>query len=103
MDWNLPGSSAHGISQTRMLGNGLPFPSPGDLPLEMEPGSPALQVDSLLTEPSGKLDGHSIISLYRVREWLLPTPNFSFGLHVHQWPAVALLYMFLTQESRLLK
>ena len=32
--------------------NGLPFPSPGDLPnLVMEPGSPALQADSLPTEP----------------------------------------------------
>ena len=29
----------------------LPFPSPGDLPgLGIEPGSPALQADSLLTE-----------------------------------------------------
>ena len=31
--------------------SGLPFPSPGDLPnLGIEPGSPALQADSLLTE-----------------------------------------------------
>ena len=31
--------------------SGLPFPSPGDLPNpELEPGSPALQVDSLPTE-----------------------------------------------------
>ena len=31
--------------------NGLPFPSPEDLPDPgIEPGSPALQVDSLLTE-----------------------------------------------------
>ena len=30
----------------------LPFPSPGDLPNpETEPGSPALQADSLLSEP----------------------------------------------------
>ena len=35
--------------------SGLPFPSPEDLPdLGMEPGSPALLVDSLLPE-SGKL------------------------------------------------
>ena len=35
--------------------SGLPFPSPGDL-LDpgMEPGSPALQEDSLLSEPPGK-------------------------------------------------
>ena len=31
--------------------SGLPFPSPGDLPDPgMEPGSPALQADSLLTK-----------------------------------------------------
>ena len=32
--------------------SGLPFPSPGDLPDPgIEPGSPALQADSLPTEP----------------------------------------------------
>ena len=36
--------------------SGLPFPSPGDLPdPEIKPGSPALQADSLLSEPTGKL------------------------------------------------
>jgi len=35
--------------------SGLPFPSPGDLPdLGIEHGSPALQEDSLPTEPPGK-------------------------------------------------
>ena len=35
--------------------SGLPFPSPGDLPHRgIEPRSPALQADSLLTEPRGK-------------------------------------------------
>ena len=35
--------------------SGLPFPSPGDLPnLGMEPGSPTLQADALLSEPPGK-------------------------------------------------
>ena len=35
--------------------SGLPFPSPGDLPNpEIEPGSPALQADTLPSEPSGK-------------------------------------------------
>ena len=33
-------------------GSGLPFPSPGDLPNPgIEPGSPALQTDALLSEP----------------------------------------------------
>ena len=35
--------------------SGLPFPSPGELPNPgIEPRSPALQVDSLLSEPPGK-------------------------------------------------
>ena len=33
----------------------LPFPSPGDLPNPgIQPGSPSLQADSLLSEPPGK-------------------------------------------------
>ena len=36
--------------------NGLPFPSPGDLPDPgIEPGSPAFQADTLTSEPPGKL------------------------------------------------
>ena len=36
--------------------SGLPFPSPGDIPNPgIEPGSPALQADSLPSEPPGKL------------------------------------------------
>ena len=35
--------------------SGLPFPSPGDLPDPgIKPRSPALQADSLLSEPRGK-------------------------------------------------
>ena len=35
--------------------NGLPFPSPGDLPDPgIEPRSPALQADTLISEPPGK-------------------------------------------------
>ena len=41
--------------------SGLPFPSPGDLSdLGMEPGSPALQADSLPSEPAGKPTLHSL-------------------------------------------
>ena len=39
--------------------SGLPFPSLGDLPdLGIEPRSPALQADSLPSEPSGKPSNH---------------------------------------------
>ena len=43
-----------GFSKQRYW-SGLPFPSPGDLPNPgVEPGSPALQADSLLTELPGE-------------------------------------------------
>ena len=41
--------------------SGLPFPSPGDLPdLGIEPRSPALQADSLLTELHGKMNSYLV-------------------------------------------
>ena len=54
MDCSPPGSSVHGIFQARDW-SGLPFPSPGHLPNPgIEPGSPALQADVLLSELPGK-------------------------------------------------
>ena len=45
--------------------SGLPFPSPGDLPNpEIESGSPALQADSLLSEPPGKPPTYPASFLY---------------------------------------
>ena len=39
--------------------SGLPFPSPGNLPDPgIKPGSPALQADSLPSEPAGSLRNH---------------------------------------------
>ena len=55
MDCTLLSSSVHGNLQAKEYWSGLPIPSPGDLP---NPGikrrSPALQADSLPTEPAGK-------------------------------------------------
>ena len=54
MDCSPPDSSVHGILQVRIL-EWVAIPSPGDLPDPgIEPGSPALQADSLPTELSGK-------------------------------------------------
>ena len=51
---NPPGSSAHGILPARVL-EWVAIPSPGDLPDPgIEPGSPALQADSLPSEPPGE-------------------------------------------------
>ena len=55
MDGSLPGSSVHGSSR-QAYWSGLPFPSPGTLPdPRSEPGSPALQADSIQSEPQGNL------------------------------------------------
>ena len=49
-----PGSCNHGISQQEYC-DGVPFPPSGDLPdPETEPRSPALQANSLPSEPPGK-------------------------------------------------
>ena len=54
VDYSPPGSSVHGILQARIWSE-LPFPSPGDLPDPgIEPWSPALQADTLLSEAPGK-------------------------------------------------
>ena len=55
-----PWTVAHQASQSMGFSrqeywSGLPFPSPGDLPDPgIEPGSPALQADTLPSEPPGK-------------------------------------------------
>ena len=57
MDCRPPGSSVHEILQARILelDEGLPLPSPGHLlDPRIEPGSPTLWTDSLLSEPPGK-------------------------------------------------
>ena len=51
--------------------SGLPFPSPGGLPdPEIEPRSPALQADSLLSEPPGK--PYCLDNLKTERIWFKP-------------------------------
>ena len=65
--------------------SGSPFPSPGDLPnLGVEPGSPALQADSLPSEPPEVVVGGGVIpaSLH------LPLASFQSPLHLndsHSW------------------
>ena len=57
MDGSLPGSSVQGFPRQEYW-SGLPFPSPGDLSDPwIEPGTPALQVDSLPFEPPGNHGG----------------------------------------------
>ena len=62
MDSCLSGSSVHGISQARIL-DGLPFPSPGDLPNPgIEPSAPEL-ADSLPSHLGSLVEfRHSVMS-----------------------------------------
>ena len=54
MDCSPPGFSVHGFSRQEYW-SGFPFPSPRKLPNPgIEPGSPALQADSLSSELPGK-------------------------------------------------
>ena len=65
MDCSPPGSSVHGILQTRILRVRLPCPSLGDLPNPgIEPVSPAWQADSLPPSHLGS-----------PRSWSLPLLN----------------------------
>ena len=49
--------------------SGLPFPSPGDLPNPgIEPGSPALKVDALTSEPPGKPNTKGALVLEKTLE-----------------------------------
>ena len=55
MDCGPPGSSVHGILQARILEWVAMLSPPRNLPNPgVQPKSPALQTDSLLTEPPGK-------------------------------------------------
>ena len=48
--------------------NGLPLPSPGDLPDPgIDPGSLALQTDALPSEPLGKLYGTVYVKFYNIQ------------------------------------
>ena len=54
MDYSPPGSSVQGVLQARIL-EWVAIPFSRDLPDSgIEPGSPALQVESLPSEPPGK-------------------------------------------------
>ena len=64
MNYSLPGSSVHGISQGRIL-EWVAFPSPGHLPKpEIKPTSPALTDGFFTTEPQGKPQDQSFIHFF---------------------------------------
>ena len=63
--------------------SGLPFPSPGDLPDPgIEPRSPALQADTLPSEPNQSSIVWSLLAL----GLMLLLPSASPPLHLTPWP-----------------
>ena len=65
--------------------SGLPFSSLGDLPNPgIEPQSPALQVDSLLSEPSGKLKLFSILTPNTICWFPYYLHDLSIWCHMHE-------------------
>ena len=60
MDCSLPGSSPHGIFQARILEWAAMPSSRGSFHTGIEPRSPALQVDSLPSEPPRTSDGQKL-------------------------------------------
>ena len=58
MDYSPPGSSVHGILQARILEYVFISFSRGSSPPRIEPRSPALEADFLLSEARGKPKGY---------------------------------------------
>ena len=96
MDSSPPGSSVHGISQARIL-EGLPFPSPGNLPdLGIKPKSPALKGRFFTTENTRAVQSN-YTPVLKTKIHLLFTCFIVFWLHqleVDAWVLGALNLQF---------
>ena len=79
MDCSPPGSSVHGILQARIL-EWVAIPFSRDLPnREIEPKFPALQANSLPSEPPGKSKNTGAGNL-SLLQWIFPTQELNQGL-----------------------
>ena len=68
--------------------SGLPCPSPGDLPYPgIEPRSPTLQVDSLVSEPPGKSRFH--------RQLLIANVIMTLSIIINMWAYISYLNMWM--------
>ena len=84
------GSSVHGDSAGK--NTSLPCPLPGDLPNPgIKPRSPALQADSLPSEPLGKPKNTGVGSL-SLLQWIFPTQELNQGLLHCRWILYQLNY-----------
>ena len=92
MDCSLPDSSVHGILQVRIL-EWVAMTSPGDLPDPgINPRSPALQEDSLPSEPSEKPKNTGMSSL-SLLQGNFPTQELNRGLLHCRWILYQLSYL----------
>ena len=76
MNFTPPGSSAHAISQSRILEW---VATPGDPNPGIEPRYPSLQADSLPAEPQGKPKNTGVDSLSLLQR-IFPTQESNRGL-----------------------
>ena len=83
MDCGQPGSSVHGILQARTL-EWVAMPSSRDSFPGIEPGSPTLQVDSLLSDPPWKPRNTGVGSLFLLHR-IFPTQELNQGLLRCRW------------------
>ena len=73
--------------------SGLPFPSPEDIPNpEIKPRSPALQADSLPSEPLGKPKNTGVRRL-SLLQGIFPTQESNLGLLHCRWILYQLSYI----------
>ena len=79
MDCSLPGSSAHGVLQARIL-EWVAVPFSRDVPnTGIEPRSPTLQADSLLAEPAGK-PKNTVVDSLSLLQGIFMTQKLNQGL-----------------------
>ena len=72
----------------------MPFPSPGDLPDSgIEPGSPALQADSLQSEPPGKPSKAIYVIMKIIKFTMIMVSRF---IVIYYFVPTIMLYTFYT-------
>ena len=97
VDCSPPGSSVHEILQAKYW-SGLPCPPPGDLSIPgIKPRSPALQADSLPSEPPGKPRNIRMGSL-SILQWIFLTQESIHGLLHCRWILNQLSYQGTMRE-----
>ena len=90
--------TVHGILKVRIL-EWVDFPFSGDLPNpQMEPRSPALQADSLSTEPQGRPKNTGLGSLSLLQQ-IFPTQELNWCLLHHRQILYQLRYQGVAKTT----